>query len=45
MPDFDGLAFSVGRRAKGVAGHFDSPDDVRQFLAHLLDDERDAVLP
>ena len=45
MPDLDGLAFSVGRRAQGVAGHFDSPDDVRQFLAHLLDDERDAVLP
>src|SRR5260221_2204692 len=45
MPDFDGLAFSVGQRAKGVAGHFDAPDDVRQFLAHLLDDERDASLP
>ena len=45
MPDFDGLAFSVGRRARGVAGHFDAPDDVRQFLAHLLDDERDAPLP
>ena len=45
MPDLDGLAFSVGRRAQGVAGHFDSPDDVRQFLAHLLDDERDASLP
>ena len=45
MPDFDGLAFSVGRRAQGVAGHFDAPDDVRQFLAHLLDDERDAALP
>ena len=41
MPDLDGLAFSVGRRAKGVAGHFDSPSDVREFLAHLLDDERD----
>jgi trehalose 6-phosphate phosphatase len=45
MPDLDGLAFSVGRRAKGVAGHFDSPGDVREFLAHLLDDERDAALP
>jgi trehalose 6-phosphate phosphatase len=45
MPDLDGLAFSVGRRAQGVAGHFDSPDDVRQFLTHLLDDERDASLP
>src|SRR5215475_14297658 len=39
MPDFDGLAFSVGRRAHGVAGHFDSPGDVREFLARLLDDQ------
>lgn len=45
MPDMDGLAFSVGRRAKGVAGHFDAPSDVREFLAHLLDDERDATRP
>src|SRR3954471_6561783 len=45
MPDLDGLAFSVGRRAKGVAGRFDAPSDVREFLAHLLDDERDATLP
>ena len=36
MPDFDGLAFSVGRRAQGIAGHFDSPNDVRNFLAQLL---------
>jgi trehalose 6-phosphate phosphatase len=39
MPDFGGLAFSVGRRAHGVAGHFDEPRDVRNWLAHLLDDE------
>lgn len=45
MPDLDGLAFSVGRRAKGVAGHFDAPSDVREFLTHLLDDERGATLP
>ena len=45
MPDLDGLAFSVGRRAQGVAGHFDAPSDVREFLAHLLDDESDAPLP
>src|SRR6266849_2901967 len=38
MPEFNGLAFSVGRRAQGVAGHFDSPSDVRAFLASLLDD-------
>jgi trehalose 6-phosphate phosphatase len=40
MPDLDGLAFSVGRRAQGVAGHFDEPRDVREWLAHLLDDEK-----
>jgi trehalose 6-phosphate phosphatase len=45
MPDFDGLAFSVGRRAMGVSGHFDSPNDVRQFLTHLLDDESDVAQP
>jgi trehalose 6-phosphate phosphatase len=41
MPDLDGLAFSVGRRAKGVAGHFDAPSDVREFLALLLDDDKE----
>jgi trehalose 6-phosphate phosphatase len=43
MPDLGGLAFSVGRRAMGVAGHFDEPSDVRAWLQHLLDDE-DAVM-
>src|SRR5450432_706819 len=43
MPDIDGLAFSVGRRAHGVAGHFDEPRDVREWLAHLLDDEKAAA--
>src|ERR1700754_4448110 len=37
MPDFDGVAFSVGRSARGVAGHFDEPSDVRAFLARLID--------
>src|ERR1700682_4576092 len=45
MPDLDGLAFSVGRRAKGVAGHFDAPSDVREFLGYLLDNESAAVRP
>jgi trehalose 6-phosphate phosphatase len=40
MPELDGQAFSVGRRAHGVAGHFDEPRDVREWLAHLLDDEK-----
>ncbi len=39
MPDFGGLAFSVGRRAPGVAGHFDEPRDVRAWLASLVDVE------
>jgi trehalose 6-phosphate phosphatase len=39
MPDMGGLAFSVGRRAQGVAYHFDEPRDVREWLAHLVDDE------
>src|SRR5436189_4503219 len=43
MPDLGGLAFSVGRRTKGVSGHFDEPSDVRDWLRHLLDDE-DAVM-
>jgi trehalose 6-phosphate phosphatase len=43
MPDLGGLAFSVGRRAQGVAGHFDEPRDVREWLAHLLDDEKSAA--
>ena len=43
MPDLGGLAFSVGRRAQGVTGHFDEPRDVREWLAHLLDDERTAA--
>src|SRR6202022_614099 len=30
MPDFGGLAFSVGRRARGVADHFDEPGGVRE---------------
>jgi len=35
MPEFDGTAFSVGKRVRSVAGHFDAPSDVRAFLARL----------
>jgi trehalose 6-phosphate phosphatase len=45
MPDLGGLAFSVGRRATGVADHFDEPRDVREWLARLLDDQNAAVRP
>src|SRR4030081_187713 len=37
LPDLRGLAFSVGRRAQGVAHHFDEPRDVREWLAGLVD--------
>jgi len=36
MPDFDGLSFSVGRQARGVAGTFAGPHDVRRWLTNLL---------
>jgi trehalose 6-phosphate phosphatase len=36
MPEFGGFAFSVGRRARAVSGHFDTPADVRAFLTQLL---------
>jgi trehalose 6-phosphate phosphatase len=39
MPDFGGLAFSVGRRAQGVADYFDDPAEVRDWLARLVGDE------
>jgi len=42
MPDLGGLAFSVGRRALGVAGHFDEPRDVRLWLASLINGEAGA---
>jgi len=32
-----GVAFSVGRRAQGVAHYFDEPRDVREWLARLID--------
>lgn len=39
LSDFAGVAFSVGRRAKGVANYFDEPRDVREWLARLIDDK------
>src|SRR6202521_4062133 len=42
IPDLGGLAFSVGRRAAGVTGHFDEPRDVRAWLASLIDGEAGA---
>jgi trehalose 6-phosphate phosphatase len=37
MAEYDGLAFSVGRAVAGVNGHFDKPEAVRDWLAHIAD--------
>jgi trehalose 6-phosphate phosphatase len=39
IPDLDGLAFSVGRRVKGVADCFDDPASVRNWLARIAQAE------
>jgi trehalose 6-phosphate phosphatase len=39
ISEFDGLAFSVGRVVEGVNGHFDKPEAVRGWLAHIADGE------
>lgn len=36
MPDLKGLAYSVGREVSGLAGHFENPAAVRDWLAQLL---------
>jgi trehalose 6-phosphate phosphatase len=36
MPSLGGLAFSVGRHAQGVAGHFEEPSNVRAWLLRLV---------
>ncbi len=41
MPGLQGLAFSVGRHAQGVDGHFASPREVRAWLATLVADDDD----
>ena len=41
IPDFGGLAFSVGRIVPGVHGHFDTPEDVRLWLARIVADRGD----
>jgi trehalose 6-phosphate phosphatase len=37
IAEFDGLAFSVGRVAAGVDGHFAEPGAVRGWLTRIAD--------
>jgi len=43
LPQFGGLGFSVGRIVAGTDGHFDTPEDVRAWLARIVADRRDAA--
>jgi trehalose 6-phosphate phosphatase len=36
MPEFDGVAFSVGREVQGIAGMFERPEDVRRWIAEMV---------
>jgi trehalose 6-phosphate phosphatase len=36
MPEFGGLGFSVGRKIGGLAGWFQTPADVRQWICKLV---------
>ncbi|HEY6257734.1 MAG TPA: trehalose-phosphatase [Xanthobacteraceae bacterium] len=43
IPEFDGLAFSVGRMVAGVNGHFEKPEAVRGWLAQIAGDGESAT--
>lgn len=36
MPEFNGVAFSVGREVQGIAGMFGEPSDVRRWIAEMV---------
>ncbi len=36
MPEFNGVAFSVGREVQGIAGMFETPDAVRRWIAEMI---------
>ncbi len=38
MPALNGISFSVSRHARGVDGYFESPTEVRAWLANLISD-------
>ena len=36
LPEFDGVGFSVGREIQGIAGMFETPGDVRRWIAEMV---------
>jgi trehalose 6-phosphate phosphatase len=37
MPEFGGIGFSVGREMNGIAGTFETPGDVRRWIAEMVE--------
>jgi trehalose 6-phosphate phosphatase len=44
LAEFGGVGFSVGRIIAGTDGHFDTPADVRAWLARIVADRGDATV-
>ena len=44
MPEFSGVAFSVGREVDGIAGTFETPSDVRRWIAEMVAAKPEKVL-
>ena len=36
LPEFNGVGFSVGREVQGIAGMFETPSDVRRWIAEMV---------
>ena len=36
LPEFNGVGFSVGREMQGIAGMFETPTDVRRWIAEMV---------
>lgn len=42
MPEFNGIGFSVGREMQGIAGMFETPSDVRRWIAEMVLTKKEA---
>lgn len=41
LPEFGGIGFSVGREVHGIAGMFETPGDVRRWIAEMVRPDKD----
>jgi trehalose 6-phosphate phosphatase len=44
MPEFGGIGFSVGREMNGIAGTFETPSDVRRWIAEMVAPSTEKIL-